>query len=356
MARTKPSATTIFMLLLTLCTAWFGYLIASPYLKPVLTAIVLAVVVYPAHVRLRRLVRNASFAALLSTLLVLLLLVVPSTFLILEIKRELTAVYQAITTTRMQNGDWLPQLMQMSNDATRWLSQYVDLSDFDLPALLREKLQQASGYLLSLSANLIGNLTWFLISLFVAFLTLFFLLRDGRALVKRLMPLIPLQPAQRRNLLGSMRRTVTASMYGVVAVALAQGVLMGLAFWFLRLPSPVLCGVVTAIISLIPLIGSSVIWLPASALLMMNGQWMKGLILLGWGAGVVGVADNFIRPWLISRARDFHPLLVFFALLGGVQAFGLIGLFAGPVVLAVALALFDLLKEESRRKAELLAE
>ncbi len=356
MTRDKQSAATIFLLLLTAGTVWFGYQIASPYLKPVLTAMVLAVVFYPAHVRLRRLVRNASLAALISTLLVLLLLVVPSTFLVLEIKRELTAVYQAITTMRMQNGDWLLQLMQMSNNATQWLSQYVDLSGFDLPALLREKVQQASGYLLSLSANLIGNLTWFLVSLFIAFMTLFFLLRDGRALMRRLIVLIPLQPAQRRNLIGSIRRTVTASMYGVVAVALVQGVLMGLAFWFLRLPSPVLCGVLTAIISLIPLIGSSVIWLPASIILMMNGSWMKGLILLGWGAGVVGVADNFIRPWLISRARDFHPLLVFFALLGGVQAFGLIGLFAGPVVLAVTLALFDLLKEESRRKAAMIAE
>lgn len=356
MTRDKQSATTIFLLLLTVGTVWFGYQIASPYLKPVLTAMVLAVVFYPAHVRWRRLVRNASLAALISTLLVLLLLVVPSTFLVLEIKRELTAVYQAITTMRMQNGDWLLQLMQMSNNATQWLSQYVDLSGFDLPALLREKAQQASGYLLSLSANLIGNLTWFLISLFIAFMTLFFLLRDGRALMRRLIVLIPLQPAQRRNLIGSIRRTVTASMYGVVAVALVQGVLMGLAFWFLRLPSPVLCSVLTAIISLIPLISSSVIWLPASIILMMNGSWMKGLILLGWGAGVVGVADNFIRPWLISRARDFHPLLVFFALLGGVQAFGLIGLFAGPVVLAVALALFDLLKEESRRKAVMSAE
>jgi predicted PurR-regulated permease PerM len=144
-------------------------------------------------------------------------------------------------------------------------------------------------------------------------------------------------------------------MYGMVAVALAQGLLLGLAFWFLRLPSPVLWGVITAIISLIPLVGSVIVWLPAAVILIVNGSWVKGLVLIGWGAGVVSLADNIVRPYVISKAGDFHPLLVFFALLGGVQAFGLIGLFVGPVVLAAGQALFDLLKEESRRRAELVS-
>jgi predicted PurR-regulated permease PerM len=123
--------------------------------------------------------------------------------------------------------------------------------------------------------------------------------------------------------------------------------LLGLAFWVLRLPSPALWGMTTAIFSFVPLVGSGAVWLPAAIILALNGHPVKGLILLAWGAGVVGMADNVVRPLVISGQMRFHPLYVFFALLGGVQAFGVIGLFVGPAALALAHALFSLIREET---------
>jgi predicted PurR-regulated permease PerM len=182
----------------------------------------------------------------------------------------------------------------------------------------------------------------------IAFFTLFFLFRDGRSVYRRLAVMTPLRPAQVERLASDVSKTVTASMYGGLAVAATQGLLTGLAFWALGVSSPILWGMAAAIFSFVPFIGSTAIWLPAAIILIISGHWIKGLILIGWGAGVVGMADNVIRPYVISGQVNFHPLYIFFALLGGVQAFGILGLFIGPVVLAIAQALFSLFREELR--------
>ena len=122
---------------------------------------------------------------------------------------------------------------------------------------------------------------------------------------------------------------------------------MSLAFWALGLPSPILWGVVTGLLSLIPIVGSAAVWLPAAIILAAGGHWWKGLILLVWGAAIVGQIDSFIRPYVISGRVKLHTLLVFFALMGGVKAFGVMGLFIGPVVLSVTLVLLQMLQESN---------
>ena len=122
---------------------------------------------------------------------------------------------------------------------------------------------------------------------------------------------------------------------------------MSLAFWVLGLPSPILWGVVTGLFSLIPIVGSAAVWLPAAIILAAGGHWWKSLILLVWGAAIVGQIDSFIRPYVISGRVKLHTLLVFFALMGGVKAFGVMGLFIGPVVLSVTLVLLQMLQESN---------
>ncbi|MCI0663644.1 MAG: AI-2E family transporter, partial [Acidobacteria bacterium] len=219
---------------------------------------------------------------------------------------------------------------------------------YDLRGEVLSKLEQATALLLTQLTGVAGNLATFIVNGVIAFFTLFFLFRDGRAVLRRMGVMTPLRPAQLEKLTTEVGKTITAVMYGGLAVALAQGLLTSLAFWVLGLPSPILWGIAAAIFSFVPFIGSSAIWLPASIFLIFSGHWMKGLVLLAWGAGVVGMADNVIRPYVISGQVNFHPLYIFFALLGGVQAFGILGLFIGPVVMAIAQALFGLIREEMR--------
>ena len=345
--RENRRATIIFLISLSAVTIWFGFLIARPFLKPVLSAIVLAVVCYPAHSWLHRNTRHRNIAALISTLLVLLLIILPATLLGIAIQRELTEIYQSLNAQSANEGGWMEHLLRRGDAVARWLGRYLNLTDLDLRAALRDKLEQTSGFVLGKAANVLGDVGSFLLGSVVTFLTLFYLFRDGPAFSRRLMALMPLKLEQRERLIRGISQTITATVYGGLAVAVAQGALVSLLFLTLGLPSPVLWGIVTAMFSFVPFVGSSAVWLPASILLFLGGHWVKGLIVLGVGAGVIGLTDNVVRPYVISERVHFHPLYVFFALLGGAQAFGLIGLFVGPVVLAVGHAVFRLLREET---------
>ncbi|MGZ5436944.1 MAG: AI-2E family transporter [Pyrinomonadaceae bacterium] len=349
----RRRATIIFLVALSAVTLWFCYVIARPFLEPLFFAVVLAIVFHPLNAKLHRRIPNANAAALLSTLCALLTIIVPAFLLSAALKTELTAAYQSLNASGAQDGGLITRALQLTEEARMWLGKYVDLSQVDLRAELLARLQQISSFLLSQVAGLAGGVTSFAVAAVITFFTLFYLFRDGRAFWRRLATLIPLSPAQLQKLTTGVSHTITASLYGGLAVAIAQGTLLGLAFWVLGLPSPVLWGMVTAFCSLIPLVGTSLVWLPASIILIFVGHPVKGLILLAWGAAVVSTVDNIIRPLVISKQVSFHPLYVFFALLGGVQAFGFIGLFVGPVVLALAQSLFSLVREETHTQSNL---
>jgi len=313
---------------------------------------VLAIVFHPLHARLHKLIRSANATALLSTLCVLLTVIIPAFLLGAALRNELTAVYQSLSAGGAQDGGLIMRALQLLEKARMWLGKYVDLSQVDLRAELSDRLQQFSSFLLSQLAGLAGDVTSFAVAAGISFFTLFYLFRDGRAFWRRLSALIPLSPAQLEKLTTGVSRTITSSMYGGLAVAIAQGTLLALAFRVLGLPSPVLWGMMTALFSFMPLVGTSLVWLPAAIILTLIGHPVKGLIVLAWGAGVVSMVDNIIRPLVISEHMHFHPLYVFFALLGGIQAFGVIGLFVGPAVLALATSLLSLVREETHAQID----
>ena len=337
---------------LSAVTLWFCYLISRQFLEPVFFAVVLVIVFHPLHARLHRLIHSANAAALLSTLCALLTIIVPAFLLSAALRNELTVVYQSLSAGGAQDGGLIMRALQLLEKARMWLGKYVDLSQVDLRAELSDRLQQLSSFLLSQFAGFAGDVTSFVVAAGVAFFTLFYLFRDGRAFWRRLSTLIPLSPPQLEKLGAGVSGTISSSMYGGLAVAIAQGTLLGLAFWVLGLPSPVLWGMMTALFSFMPLVGTAMVWLPAAIILIVIGHPVKGMILLAWGAGVVSMVDNIIRPLVISEHMHFHPLWVFFALLGGVQAFGFIGLFVGPAVLALATSLFSVIREETHSQID----
>jgi len=338
----------IFLAVLGAITGWFLYLIAEPFLTPVFIAIVFVIIFYPIHARIQSRIRNQNLAALLSTLLLLLAIIVPTVLLGNAIRNELADAYKSLSALSEQRGGWIPYLLEWSDWLKGWAGNYIDVSRYDLRSELLGWLEQVSSYLLKQLTGAAGNLVSFIVNGALAFFTLFFLFRDGRRVLRRMSVMTPLRPAQIEKLTGEVGKTITASVYGGLAVAMAQGILTGMAFWVLGLSSPILWGIAAAIFSFVPLIGTSIVWLPAAIFLFVSGHWIKGLVLLGWGAGVVGLADNVIRPYVISGHVKFHPLYIFFSLLGGVQAFGILGLFIGPVVVAIAQALFSLFREEIR--------
>jgi predicted PurR-regulated permease PerM len=145
-------------------------------------------------------------------------------------------------------------------------------------------------------------------------------------------------------LIAEVGRSVLANVYGIGAVAVAQGTLTGLLFYFTGLHSPVLWGTAAAFFSMIPVVGPPIVWVPASVAMALAGAWGKAIVIAAFGVGVIGLADNVIRPWIISGRVQLHPLLVFLSLLGGTSAFGFLGLFVGPAVLSVTIVILEVLK------------
>jgi predicted PurR-regulated permease PerM len=180
---------------------------------------------------------------------------------------------------------------------------------------------------------------------------MYYLFRDGERIMRALPEMLPLERSQSEAIFARTRDVISASLYGVLVIAIIQGALGGLAFWALDLPSAIVWAVVMTFLSMIPMAGSFLVWVPAAIYLGITGHWGKALILVAWGTLVIGTVDNFLRPKLVGERTRLHELFIFFSVLGGLKVFGVLGIVLGPVVLAITLALLDVFRHAERSKA-----
>ncbi|HXF06506.1 MAG TPA: AI-2E family transporter [Blastocatellia bacterium] len=351
----RETVATAFLVAVILGVLYLCFLMVSPFLSVLAWAIVLAIVFYPLHRRMLRFIRRPGIGALVSCLVVSGIVIAPTVLMVMALVGELADAYQLIEK-RVLSGVWRfslePGQSTFLSRSIGWLNRYVDLSEVNLPSLILTNLQRLSTLLVNKSTQIIQQFSTFVFKGALVLFTLYFLFRDADALLSKIKELIPLPPSETDQVLHRMRETINATIYGGVAVALAQGFLGGIAFGFLGLPSPVIWGVVMFFFSFLPVVGASIIWVPAVIVLLAQGHVGKGLFLLVWGVAVISMADNLIRPLVIKSRIRLHTLLIFFSILGGVQVFGVIGLIMGPVVLSVALALVEIFRRKITPSAE----
>jgi predicted PurR-regulated permease PerM len=347
----NPSRNTVTVALvaLTALMLYLSYLLVQPFLSPILFAIMMAIAFHPLQAWCGRLISNRSAAAFASTMAAMLLTAVPLSLVALALSGEISDLYQSASAKTAAQGGLANYLLHGLESAQDWLGKHLPVPAVNVRELAMRRLGEASAGLVRMGASLVGNVFSFITQAVIAGVVLFFAFRDGEKGLAQLSASLPLPEGTVEKLRKQVSSTVVANLYGGVAVGAAQGLLAGLAYWVLGVGSPVLWGVVTGICSLVPMVGSALVWLPTALILMIGGHVMKGVALVAWGAGVVGLVDNFIRPWIVSGRVQMHPLYVFFALLGGVEVFGIIGLFAGPVILALAAALLKILEDELGR-------
>jgi len=349
----KEHAIFICVLFITFLSFYFLYRILSPFLEPIFWAIVLAMVFYPAFRKLRSiLVKKGFLPAMLMTLLVILVIVIPFTLLLVSLANEVVRTYQSLQEM-IKTGQllaYLESLRKIPVVETIWVSvdQSLGLSQTEPLDFLLKNIETISTFLLDQSSKILKGLSTFVISFFFTLLSLYYLFKDGDHLFLRLKEIIPAPPKERDLLIRRFADMVNATIYGGLFVAIVQGALGGLSYWVLGLHSPILWGTAMAFLSFIPIGGTALIWVPTSIILFIEGAFLEGIILLAIGVFVIGMADNFLRPLLISSRTDIHPLLLFFAVLGGIQAFGLIGLVAGPLVATLCLTLIEMYAQASR--------
>ena len=224
---------------------------------------------------------------------------------------------------------WLVRRLGMDADAVAaWQRQHVG-----------EWARDAGQYTVWLAVGVTDAIASFM---FVVF-GLFLLLREGPRIVTVILDLLPFERRRSEAVVFRIRDVVSGSMHGVVVIALVQGALSGAMFWLVGLPSAALWGAATVVTSVMPLIGAAAIWLPAAVYLALTHEWGRAIVLAMWGAGVVGSIDNFLRPRLVGDRVGLSEFAMFFALLGGVKAFGLVGIVLGPVIFATIAAIVNVL-------------
>lgn len=341
----RQQANTWFLFALAVLALYLSYLVAQPFLNAIFAAVVLAVVFHPLHAKMCFSARRPNLAATISTILVILVVAIPASVLGVVVTRELGDLYRSLSEKSAAQGGVSAYMMHVLEVPFKILGKYVDLSRLDVRSTLLGWVDAASRYLVGVSGRVVSNVLSLLLEIVVVFFTLFFLFRDGKWIQRHMTSVLPLRVEQSNRLVSRVNETIVASVYGGIAVGLAQGLLTGLAFWLLGLSSPVLWGLLAALASLIPFVGTGLVWAPAAAVLAVDGHWIKALVLLGWGAAVVAQIDAVVRPYIVSGRAKLHNLLIFFALLGGVKAFGFMGIFIGPVVVSVTIVLLDMLRE-----------
>jgi predicted PurR-regulated permease PerM len=324
----------------SLAFAW----ILWPFYGAVLWATILAILFTPLYRRLSRSMgRRGTLAALATVLIILMIVVLPLTLITTLLLQEGFSVYERIQSGELNFGRLFQQVL---GALPAWVTSLVNR--FELTNLgsvqerLSSSLMEGMQFLATHAVNVGQNTLAFIVNLFIMLYLLFFLLRDGDHLAKRIRDAIPLPTEQQRDLFKKFTAVIRATVKGTLIVAVLQGALGGLIFWFLGIQAPVLWGVVMAFLSLLPAVGTGLVWLPVAIYFLLTGATWQGVVLIAYGVLVIGLVDNILRPILVGKDTKMPDYVVLISTLGGMAMFGLNGFVIGPVIAAMFMAVWDI--------------
>ncbi len=316
--------------------------ILSPFLAPLLAALMISLIFYPLNTWLRSIIHNKNITAGIVTVTVLLTIIIPVILLLwaliieasnlLPVARALIIKWEAGGFNSLGNA--IPQPLQQL-----WIKvlPYVERWNVDLQSMLTASVRDLGNSITMFGAATLRELFKFILNLLVLVLVLFFFFRDGDRVIERVIMLVPMEKANKQLIVTRLDRTLVAIVRGAFATASAQGLLSGIGLAVAGVPFSLLLGFLSALLSLVPFVGASLIWAPASIYLLLNDQTMAGIGLIVWGICVVGLVDNFIRPWVVGKHAQLPVLLLLVGILGGLQVYGLIGALISPLIVATVM-------------------
>ncbi|HIZ50848.1 MAG TPA: AI-2E family transporter [Candidatus Pseudomonas excrementavium] len=344
-----------FILLLALVSVAFIWLLL-PFYGAVFWGTILALIFQPMQRRFEaRLNQRRGLAALITLLIILLMVILPVSLLAGALVQEGAAIYQRIDTGTLNFGDYLQQVINALPDFAQDLLARFGMTDISSVQERISQLAMSGSQYLATKAFSIGQNTFqFLISFAIMLYLLFFLLRDGRQVASRIRRAIPLGEGYKQHLLSKFTTVIKATVKGNIAVAVVQGALGGFIFWALGLQGALLWGVIMAVLSLLPAVGAGLIWGPVAIYFLATGAIWQAAVLTAFGAVVIGLADNVLRPILVGKDTKLPDYVVLISTLGGLALFGLNGFVIGPLIAALFIAAWSLYTE-AREEQEVLA-
>lgn len=336
----------LFLALLAAVTIIFIWIIKT-FAFPIFWAAIIAAVFYPVYKAIDRKLKVPNLSTSITMMIVLAIIVIPLILISLLVVRESISLYTSISTNKGQINEgfqqavsWLknnPYTAQLNIDSAFWSEKISDLA------------KSITSFLVDSAKNFTQNTIVFLIMFFITFYTLFFFIRDGEKLLKMLMHLCPLGDEHEKILYAKFASTSRATIKGSLIVGAIQGVLGGLMFFVAGIPGALIWGILMVLLASVPGIGPYFIWLPAAIVMLILGNTWTGISMILFGALVIGTIDNFLRPILVGKDSQMHPLLVLLSTLGGIAVFGISGFIIGPVIAALMLAFWDMYEHYYRK-------
>lgn len=339
-----------YVLLFLLCIVLYAcYALLKPYLNTIILAMILALVFGPIHLKVQKFLKGRkNLAALISCLLLTLVVVIPLVFVLIALINQGIRSFQGISEWIAAGN--LARLLESPfvGKITAFIERFFpdiaklwpgpDWKDFKLNKALLDASSFLGKALVNQGGHLIGNLASLIGKFFLMIFAFFFVVRDEEKIIRTILHLVPLSASQEQQVFSKIKSVSRSALLGTFLTAAAQGAAGGFAFWIAGLPG-FFWGVMMAFASLIPMIGTALIWVPASAYLFLVGRWGYGIFMILWSVLFVGMIDNFMRPLFMKGSADMSTFLIFFSILSGVSFFGLIGLLYGPLIFGLAMVL-----------------
>jgi predicted PurR-regulated permease PerM len=338
---------TYFLVALLLGAALLAFFIFRPFLIVLALAAIFAVVLQPVYQAfLRRTPSSPGFAAFMTMLISVVVILVPLTFILVQITGDAQRLYTSLADGAGRTH--LATVIDYANSAVVQYAPNFSLSPADLSASIDQYMQDGLSWLIQHVGGAFGGATRFLLHLFVFLIALYYLLRDGAKLRRLLISVSPLPDIEDRTVLERLELAIHSVIRGSLMIAFLQGILTGIGFALFGIGNSFLWGVVAAFSALIPGIGTSLVLVPAVAYLFIVGSTTPAIGLLLWSVVAVGLIDNFLGPRLVGKGMQLHPLVVLLSVFGGLALFGAVGVFLGPLCISLLLALLSIHQRISR--------
>lgn len=342
-----------FLIFSIIGTLYLLYIVIEPFFTTLMIAGVLTILFYGVYKRILKLFRGSARTASVATcMIVLFIIVVPLALFIFLLAKEGIDMYGTISAKvssgafdflfKWKEGGWFYDLKIK-------LAPVIDFDKLDIKSLVVDTARNVSTFLVAQSAEIAKNIGSILLSSIIMLFSMFYLFKDGNKFIEKLTILSPLPKKYEVEIIRRVRETVKAIAFGVFLTAIIQGMVAGIGYTIVGVPSPIFWATATAFFSLIPLVGTATIWVPIALITILTGNYVGGVFLGLWGVFVVGTIDNLVAPMLIGSRAKTYPLLTFFVVIGGIWVFGLQGLVFGPMVLILLLTLLHIYELEYKK-------
>lgn len=337
-----------FLALISIAFLW----VINDYLMPIFWAIVFAIIFFPVHTRLLPHLKYPSLSSATTVLFIILLIFVPLFFVGSLVVKESLTIYQQIAVANNSDGVATVDLFTQFGEATKYLERF-GISELEVKEKTITYASVATNWLSNQAISFGGKTFTFTLQFFLMLYLLFFFIRDGRKIEKRLIEILPLGDRREKRLFAKFTSTTRAVIKGTLVVGIVQGVIGGILFSIVGIKAAILWGVLMTILAVVPAVGAVIIWLPASIILLLTGNIWQGILIFVVGALVISLIDNILRPILVGKDTKMPDVLILISTLGGLSVFGITGFVIGPVVAGFFIAMWNMFEEEYRSDLQL---